>query len=90
MLYFFPAEWTVNGVGTEANEVLSAVDKQFVAGAKMYPKSAPTVADATELKVDATRRTAAAIGKFGEETCSHSLSLGLASTSSTLEVRPTS
>jgi len=67
MLYFFPAEWTVNGVGTEANEVLSAVDKQFVAGAKMYPKSAPTVADATELKVDATRRTAAAIGKFGEE-----------------------
>jgi hypothetical protein len=67
MLYFFPADWTLNGIGTEANEVLSAIDKQFIAGAKMYPKTAPTIADATELKVNATRRTAAEIGKFGEE-----------------------
>ena len=67
MLYFFPADWTLNGIGTEANEVLSELDKQFVAGARMYPRTAPTVAEATELKVNATRRTAAAIGRFGEE-----------------------
>lgn len=67
MLYFFPADWTLNGIGTAANEVLSELDKQFVAGARMYPRAAPTVAEATELKVNATRRTAAAIGRFGEE-----------------------
>jgi hypothetical protein len=67
MLYFFPAEWTANGVGTKANEVLSGIDKAFVASAKMYPKTAPTVEEATELTVNAQRRTAAAIGKFGEE-----------------------
>jgi hypothetical protein len=67
MLYFFPAEWTLNGVATKANEVLSDVDKAFVAGAKMYPKTAPTVEEATELTVNAQRRTAAEIGKFGEE-----------------------
>ena len=38
MLYFFPAEWTSNGIGTKANEVLSRMDKQFIAGAKMYPQ----------------------------------------------------
>ncbi len=67
MLYFFPAEWTLNGIGTRANEVLSEIDKQFIAGAKMYPKAAPTVAEATELKVNATRRKGAEIGQFGEE-----------------------
>ena len=67
MLYFFPADWTLNGIGTKANEVLSAIDKQFIAGAKMYPKTGHVVSDAVELKVNATRRTAASIGKFGEE-----------------------
>jgi hypothetical protein len=67
MLYFFPAEWTLNGVATDQNEVLSALDRQFIAGAKMYPKSAPSFSEATELKPNALRRTAAAIGKFGEE-----------------------
>lgn len=67
MLYFFPAEWTLNGIGTSANEVLSNLDRQFIAGAKMYPKSAPTIADATVLKPNAQRRTAASIGQFGEE-----------------------
>ena len=67
MLYFFPAEWTSNGIGTEANEVLSAMDKQFIAGARMYPKKAPTVDSATVLTVGARKRTAAAIGKVGEE-----------------------
>ena len=67
MLYFFPADWTLNGIGTEANEVLSELDGQFIAGAKMYPKAAPTVAEAAVLKPNATRRTPAAIGQFGEE-----------------------
>lgn len=67
MLYFFPADWTTNGIGTEANETLSVVDKQFIAGAKMYPKTAPTVDTATLLTVNARQRTAAAIGQFGEE-----------------------
>lgn len=67
MLYFFPADWTTNGIGTSANEVLSKVDKQFVAGAKMYPKAAPTVDSATPLTVNARQRTAASIGQFGEE-----------------------
>ncbi|MCW5623470.1 MAG: pre-peptidase C-terminal domain-containing protein [Burkholderiales bacterium] len=67
MLYFFPAEWTTNGIGTEANEVLSSLDKQFVAGARMYPKAAPTIVDAKELRVNHKSRTKAAIGKAGEE-----------------------
>ena len=68
MLYFFPAEWTVNGVATSRNEVLSELDKQFIAGAKMYPRAKPGVTgEVTELKVNARRRTAASIGRFGEE-----------------------
>jgi hypothetical protein len=66
MLYSFPAEWTLSGIGTKANEVLSAIDKTFIAGAKAYPKTG-TVAGAPELKINATHRTAASIGKFGEE-----------------------
>lgn len=66
MLYFFPADWTLNGIATKANEVLSGIDKAFAAGAKMYPKTGPTIEQATELTVNATRRTAASIGKFGE------------------------
>ena len=67
MLYFFPASWTLNGIGTKANEVPSRLDKQFVAGAKMYPKTGVSVDDATKLKVNASRRTQASIGKAGEE-----------------------
>jgi len=67
MLYFFPGEWVKSGVGTHANEVLSAMDKAYVASAQAYPKSAPTVADSVVLKVNATRRTVASIGKPGEE-----------------------
>ena len=66
MLYFFPAEWTLNGIATKANEVLSALDKSFIAGAKMYPKTGPTVEAPTELTVNASKRTAASIGKYGE------------------------
>src|SRR3954471_14388110 len=42
MLYFFPDSWTLNGKGTKANDILSSMDKQFVAGAQMYPKTGPT------------------------------------------------
>lgn len=67
MLYFFPASWVQNGVGTHANPALSSMDQAFVGGAKAYPKAAPTLLDAKELQVGASRRTAAAIGKVGEE-----------------------
>ena len=67
MLYFFPASWTLNGIGTEANDVLSSLDKEFIAGAKMYPRSGGTTVNATELKVNAPRRTQASIGKIGQE-----------------------
>jgi hypothetical protein len=67
MLYFFPASWTLNGIATKANDVLSAIDKQFIAGAKMYPKLGGTITNALELEVNAKRRTAASVGKFGEE-----------------------
>jgi hypothetical protein len=67
MLYFFPSSWTLNGIGTKANDVLSQIDKGFVAGAKMYPKAGTTASDATELKVNAQKRTKASIGKVGEE-----------------------
>ncbi len=67
MLYFFPGSWVKSGVGTHANDVLSAVDKAYIASAQAYPKTAPTVLEAIELKVNAARRTAASIGKAGEE-----------------------
>ena len=67
MLYFFPSSWTLNGIGTKANDVLSRIDKDFIAGAKMYPKAGGTTSNATELKVNALRRTLASIGKVGEE-----------------------
>ncbi|MEO8124181.1 MAG: M12 family metallopeptidase [Burkholderiales bacterium] len=67
MLYFFPADWTTNGIATKENDVLSKTDKQFIAGAKMYPRNAPTVDEALVLTVNARKRTAASIGKFGEE-----------------------
>lgn len=67
MLYFFPASWTLNNIGTKANEALSRMDKEFIAGAKMYPKTGVTVEDATKLKVNEKQRTKASIGKAGEE-----------------------
>jgi len=67
MLYFFPASWTLNDIGTKANEILSAMDKAFIAGAKMYPGAGLPAPAGTELKVNAARRTAASIGKAGEE-----------------------
>jgi hypothetical protein len=67
MLYFFPGDWVKSGVGTQANESLSATDKAFIASARAYPKTAPTVLDAKTIAVNASRRTQASIGKAGEE-----------------------
>lgn len=67
MLYFFPASWTLNGIGTKGNDVLSSMDKAFVAGAKMYPKTGGTTSSAVALLVNANCRTQASIGKTGEE-----------------------
>jgi hypothetical protein len=75
MLYFFPASWTLNGIGTKQNDVLSRMDKEFVAGALMYPKTGPTISDAVKLtvnaepqtRVNAEPQTKGLIGKFGEE-----------------------
>ncbi|HEY9065675.1 MAG TPA: M12 family metallopeptidase [Burkholderiaceae bacterium] len=66
MLYAFPAEWTLNGVSTHANDVLSQLDKEFIAGAKMYPKTSTGVPGAVALTVGAAR-VEADIGKPGEE-----------------------
>lgn len=65
MLYWFPREWTLNGIETKANEVLSATDKSFISGARMYPKTPPSPIF-PELVVDGQKQ-AANIGKFGEE-----------------------
>lgn len=66
MLYAFPAEWTKNGVATHANDILSALDRQFIAGAKMYPKSGAGPSAAAILAVGGDR-VKADIGKSGEE-----------------------
>ena len=67
MLYFFPASWTLNGISTKQNDVLSRMDKEFIAGAMMYPRTGGNISDAVELIVNADTRTPASIGKFGEE-----------------------
>lgn len=69
MLYAFPSRWTINGVGTHSNEVLSATDRSFIA--THYPKpSGPTgptpPAGPTLLSVNATAVNAK-IGLPGEE-----------------------
>jgi hypothetical protein len=63
MLYFFPSRWTLNGVGTAANEVLSDMDKAFIASSEAYPRSTTGV---TPITVNAPP-VAAKIGVPGEE-----------------------
>jgi hypothetical protein len=71
MLYFFPASWTLNGIGTKENDILSSMDKEFIAGAQMYPKPDPDgpgpEPSPVKLDVNAKKRTQASIGMFGEE-----------------------
>jgi hypothetical protein len=67
MLYFFPGSWVKSGVGTHANNILSAMDKSFISSALAYPPTAPTVVDARQIQVNPSRRTSASIGQAGEE-----------------------
>ena len=55
------------GVNQRDSDSCRGEIKQFIAGAKMYPKTGETTTTAVELEVNAKRRTAASIGKFGEE-----------------------
>ena len=64
MLYFFPDNWVKSGKGTRENEVLSDLDKQFIASADAYPRDArPTV----DIRIGAAAATRASIGEPGEE-----------------------
>jgi hypothetical protein len=63
MLYFFPGSWVKSGIGTKANDVLSAVEKNFIASEAAYPR---TPVQAVELGVNAAP-TSASIGMPGEE-----------------------
>ncbi|MGE0825699.1 MAG: pre-peptidase C-terminal domain-containing protein [Candidatus Binatia bacterium] len=65
MLYFFPDTWVQSGHGTKANDVLSALDKAFIASEQAYPRAA--VVQAVELPVIDTAGTSADIGTPGEE-----------------------
>lgn len=65
MLYSFPASWTMNGISTRENTVLSAMDKHFVSSV-LYPKPV-TVETATELSTTRWFRTRATIARPGEE-----------------------
>jgi hypothetical protein len=62
MLYFFPARWTLNGVGTHENETLSQTDKSFAAS--MYPKQGKPTAKPLQVGGAAVSES---IGKPGEE-----------------------
>ena len=65
MLYAFPASWTVGGQGTQANEVLSELDKAFIASELAYPRD--EIPPPVELTVIDTAGTPASIGMPGEE-----------------------
>lgn len=63
MLYFFPGSWVKSGIGTKANDVLSELEKTFIASKDAYPR---TTVQAVELAINAAP-TSASIGKPGEE-----------------------
>ncbi len=63
MLYFFPDSWVKSGNGTKANEVLSALDKAFIASERAYPR---VPVQAVALEIDAAPASAS-IGQAGEE-----------------------
>ncbi|MGQ0592449.1 MAG: M12 family metallopeptidase [Gammaproteobacteria bacterium] len=63
MLYFFPDTWVKSGEGTKENDVLSNLDKEFIASAHAYPRVA---VQAVELGVNAAPAPAK-IGVPGEE-----------------------
>jgi len=63
MLYFFPDTWVKSGEGTKENDVLSNLDKEFIASTAAYPRVA---VQAVELGVNAAPAPAT-IGVPGEE-----------------------
>lgn len=67
MLYFFPASWTLNGIGTKDNDVLSVTDKVFIANAVPYPGRGGKDPKPVELLVGDTSEIEAEIGTAGEE-----------------------
>lgn len=68
MLYFFPAEWTLNGVATHENEELSKLDKAFIASELAYPQINIAQDDLiVDLDINAKEVTTANIGQAGEE-----------------------
>ncbi|MGZ8365971.1 MAG: M12 family metallopeptidase [Nitrospira sp.] len=63
MLYFFPGSWVKSGIGTKANDVLSELEKTFIASKDAYPRAS---VQEVELGINAAP-TSASIGKPGEE-----------------------
>jgi hypothetical protein len=63
MLYFFPGSWVKSGIGTKGNDVLSELEKTFIASTDAYPR---TPVQVVELGINAAP-TSASIGKPGEE-----------------------
>lgn len=67
MLYAFPASWTLNGVGTNENNALSATDRSFVGAAEMYPFPGGGGTGVVELPVVESGGVTGEIGKPGQE-----------------------
>lgn len=65
MLYAFPAEWTLDGLATHENHVLSPLDKDFIKSLKMYPPMDP--ADQRAIELELGRTAQAEISQAGEE-----------------------
>ena len=65
MLYAFPGNWTASGQSTHANEVLSQLDRTFIASGLAYPPG--EIPEPVDLSVIDTSGTPASIGKPGEE-----------------------
>ena len=65
MLYAFPGSWTQSGQSTHANEVLSQLDRAFIASALAYPQD--EISEPVDLPVIDTAGTPASIGQPGEE-----------------------
>ena len=63
MLYFFPGSWVKSGIGTKGNDVLSELEKTFIASTDAYPR---TPVQVVELGINAAP-TSASIGRPGEE-----------------------
>jgi len=65
MLYAFPGSWTKSGQGTHANEVISQLDRAFIASELAYPRD--EIPEPVNLPVIDTAGTLASIGQPGEE-----------------------